>query len=229
MTARSAGSTRWPPSGSAREDFADRASRVRRHRRLGHPGVGQWRRRPIRCCRFRATTGSRPNTVYNLEIQRVHPRRRRPLRRPQRHCRTRGRACHLAGGPAIGEVRMPEEATAPIPNGIDVTTGQPPSGIRSPPSWTTGLRRASSSRRQSEQTSLDRDFRRSPTSARSAMSIRTTSARPGGGSSFPPTPMARVKEALKPLLDHRQAEAGPLFKIFEGADGYRPGETALHG
>lgn len=37
-----------------------------------------------------------------------------------------------------------------------------------------------------------------------------------------------VKEALKPLLDHRREETGEaLFKAFEGGDGYRPGETAV--
>jgi len=36
-----------------------------------------------------------------------------------------------------------------------------------------------------------------------------------------------IREALQPLLDHRRAQAGdPLFKVFEGASGFQPGESA---
>lgn len=35
-----------------------------------------------------------------------------------------------------------------------------------------------------------------------------------------------IKRALKPLLDLRQSEAGELFRIYEGAGGYRPKDTA---
>lgn len=35
---------------------------------------------------------------------------------------------------------------------------------------------------------------------------------------------APYKEALKPLLDLRQAQAGERFRIYEGGQGYRPGE-----
>lgn len=34
-----------------------------------------------------------------------------------------------------------------------------------------------------------------------------------------------IKEALWPLLELRREQAGPLFKIYEGAAGYRPGES----
>ena len=34
----------------------------------------------------------------------------------------------------------------------------------------------------------------------------------------------QIKEAMKPLFDHRRQEAGELFRIFEGGSGYRPGE-----
>lgn len=34
-----------------------------------------------------------------------------------------------------------------------------------------------------------------------------------------------VKEALQPLLALRQRQAGPLFKLYEGGAGYRPGES----
>ena len=35
-----------------------------------------------------------------------------------------------------------------------------------------------------------------------------------------------LKAALKDLLDLRQTQTGALFKIFEGAEGYQPGDTA---
>lgn len=34
-----------------------------------------------------------------------------------------------------------------------------------------------------------------------------------------------VKEAIQPLLDLRKEQAGPLFKVYEGSAGYRPGES----
>ncbi len=36
--------------------------------------------------------------------------------------------------------------------------------------------------------------------------------------------VAAIKEALKPLLDLRQSQAGKYFKIYEGPNGYRPNE-----
>jgi hypothetical protein len=38
--------------------------------------------------------------------------------------------------------------------------------------------------------------------------------------------VAAIKEALQPLLDLRQEQAGDLYKIYEGRDGYRANETA---
>ncbi|MGD9144118.1 MAG: hypothetical protein PVI80_01025 [Anaerolineae bacterium] len=35
-----------------------------------------------------------------------------------------------------------------------------------------------------------------------------------------------IKEALQPLLELRRSQAGDLFKLYEGADGYRPMDTA---
>jgi hypothetical protein len=35
-----------------------------------------------------------------------------------------------------------------------------------------------------------------------------------------------VKDALKPLLEHRQKQAGRLFKVFDGVSGYQPGDDA---
>jgi hypothetical protein len=34
-----------------------------------------------------------------------------------------------------------------------------------------------------------------------------------------------IKEALSELLDLRRKQAGPCFKVYEGGDGYRPGES----
>jgi hypothetical protein len=36
---------------------------------------------------------------------------------------------------------------------------------------------------------------------------------------------SEIKQALRPLLTHREAQAARLFKVFEGASGIRPGET----
>ncbi len=45
-----------------------------------------------------------------------------------------------------------------------------------------------------------------------------------------PTAMAKekrecIKSALKELLELREAQAGPLFRVYEGPGGYRPGDT----
>ena len=48
----------------------------------------------------------------------------------------------------------------------------------------------------------------------------------GWGVIFAETASGDVEVALKPLLEHRQGEAGTLFQIFKGADGYKKGETA---
>jgi hypothetical protein len=42
----------------------------------------------------------------------------------------------------------------------------------------------------------------------------------------PPVPTSAIQQALQPLLDLRQSQAGARFKIYEGADGYRPNDTA---
>jgi hypothetical protein len=34
-----------------------------------------------------------------------------------------------------------------------------------------------------------------------------------------------IKDALQPLLNHRQEDAGDLFKVYEGDNGYLPGDT----
>ncbi len=51
----------------------------------------------------------------------------------------------------------------------------------------------------------------------------------GWGVIFAADADATLKDALKPLLDRRREQAGePLFKVFEGGDGYRPGDTAVN-
>ncbi|NJO84837.1 MAG: hypothetical protein HC828_20110 [Blastochloris sp.] len=42
---------------------------------------------------------------------------------------------------------------------------------------------------------------------------------------FPYNADPQLKEALKPLIDLRREQAGRLFKLYEGPDGYRPGEN----
>lgn len=50
-------------------------------------------------------------------------------------------------------------------------------------------------------------------------------AQAGWGVIYAPGVSQAIKDALQPLLDHRKAQAQP-FKIFDGPDGYRPGDTA---
>ena len=55
-------------------------------------------------------------------------------------------------------------------------------------------------------------------------------AQAGWGLIFPASMDAQhkdaIKDAFKPLLDLRREQAGDLFRIYEGGDGYRPKETA---
>jgi len=50
-------------------------------------------------------------------------------------------------------------------------------------------------------------------------------AQAGWGVIYAPSVSQSIKDALQPLLDHRKAQAQP-FKIFDGPDGYRAGDTA---
>src|SRR5712691_4779887 len=45
---------------------------------------------------------------------------------------------------------------------------------------------------------------------------------------FAPSADQRIREALQPLLDHRKKQVGndKLFRVFEGAAAYHPGDTA---
>jgi len=47
----------------------------------------------------------------------------------------------------------------------------------------------------------------------------------GWAAIFPAQTQPAIKEALGELLQLRQEQAGERFKVYEGADGYRPGET----
>lgn len=53
----------------------------------------------------------------------------------------------------------------------------------------------------------------------------TQLAQAGWGIVFAHDADPAIKEALQPLLTLRQAQAGPLFKVYEGGAGYRPGES----
>lgn len=50
-------------------------------------------------------------------------------------------------------------------------------------------------------------------------------AQAGWGVIYAPDVSQSIKDALQPLLDHRKAQAQP-FKIFDGPEGYRAGDTA---
>jgi len=60
----------------------------------------------------------------------------------------------------------------------------------------------------------------------------TDLAQAGWGIIFPfedpkqPARVPAIKEALQPLLDLRRSQAGKYFNVYEGADGYRPNDTA---
>jgi hypothetical protein len=41
----------------------------------------------------------------------------------------------------------------------------------------------------------------------------------------PALPISAIRQALRPLLDLRRSQAGARFKIYQGADGYRPSDT----
>jgi hypothetical protein len=48
----------------------------------------------------------------------------------------------------------------------------------------------------------------------------------GWGVIFAPGVDQSIKEAIRPLLDHRKRQAGEYFKVFDGSDGYLDGDTA---
>jgi hypothetical protein len=50
-------------------------------------------------------------------------------------------------------------------------------------------------------------------------------AQSGWGVIYSPSVSHQIKDALQPLLDHRKKQAEP-FKVFDGPDGYLPGDTA---
>lgn len=47
----------------------------------------------------------------------------------------------------------------------------------------------------------------------------------GWGIIFPANAASEVKEALKPLIDLRREQAGKYFRLYDGGEGYRPGES----
>jgi hypothetical protein len=57
-------------------------------------------------------------------------------------------------------------------------------------------------------------------------------AQAGWGILFPyedprqPARVPAIKEALRPLLDLRRSQAGQYFRVYDGAEGYRPNDTA---
>jgi hypothetical protein len=119
---------------------------------------------------------------------------------------------------------MPDDEQNPIPNGIDLPTGQPLPGVLA-----SDLERLAAQSEQpsmAEQASQERDFNQQPNFGALGGIDPNDLAQAGWGIIFPADADGSVKDALKPLLGRRQAEAGPLFRIFEGADGYRPDDTA---
>lgn len=118
---------------------------------------------------------------------------------------------------------MADEDDAPIPFGIRADTGLPLNGLTD----------------EAIQALLGRETKSTPeTSALSNrgdpanISFATEGgidagdlAQAGWGVIYAPGVSQSIKDALQPLLDHRKAQAQP-FKIFDGPEGYRAGDTA---
>ena len=118
---------------------------------------------------------------------------------------------------------MVDELGAPIPFGIRSDTGLPLNGLSN----------------DAIAAMLERERR--PTADTTALSRRNDTSdlsfaveggidagdlgQAGWGVIFSPSVTSETKEALKPLLDHRKAQAAP-FKIFDGPDGYLKGDGA---
>jgi len=119
------------------------------------------------------------------------------------------------------ELEMSDEV---LPIGIDATTGRPLSGIDD----ATVARLAGKELPDEERRAADK--RLGPAlnefGATNETDVRNL-AEAGWGVIFAANEdSAPLKEALAPLLAKRKEDAGELFKVFEGADGVRPGESA---
>lgn len=121
-----------------------------------------------------------------------------------------------------------QETHAPIPNGIDAATGRPLPGLDLP--TLQGFAAEEAQPPLSEQISRARgmlaegDF-----GVVGDVTDPNDLAQTGWGVVFPAdVDPAPLQDALKPLLDRRQAQcgAGP-FKVFAGGDGVRPTDTVL--
>jgi hypothetical protein len=115
------------------------------------------------------------------------------------------------------------DSDAPIPFGIRADTGQPLNGLSD----------------EAVEAMLGRE--RGPTPETIALSSRVDPfglsfaveggidandlAQAGWGVIYSPSVTPEIKDALKPLLDHRKAQAAP-FKIFDGPEGYLKGDRA---
>jgi hypothetical protein len=71
----------------------------------------------------------------------------------------------------------------------------------------------------------DRPSRVDPANVSFATVDPSDLAQAGRGVIYASSVSQEVKDALAPLIDHRKAQAQP-FKIFDGSDGYHPGDTA---
>lgn len=113
----------------------------------------------------------------------------------------------------------------PLPFGIDATTGRPLDGIDA--ADLTALQAAP------VETAIDLDYVRAKADLADAHFGVIGDVDPnqldqaGWAVIFGPSADAAVRDALRPLLEHRRVQTGDeLFRIFDGPTGYVPGDTA---
>jgi hypothetical protein len=120
---------------------------------------------------------------------------------------------------------VPENiALMPIPNGVCADTGRPL------PELETGdiekLVEAEGERPLPERLSQSRAESMAPTFGMLGELDPNNLTQSGWGIIFAADADPKIKESLRPLLEHRRSQTDTLFRIFEGENGYRPGDTA---
>jgi hypothetical protein len=112
----------------------------------------------------------------------------------------------------------------PIPLGVRMDTGRPLAALREDTIWST----------------LESARKQLPVAGRHAAGVESDRdafaliggidqsdlSQTGWGVIYAPEVGPEVKDALRPLLEHRQAQSGTLFHVFDGPEGFLSGDTA---
>jgi hypothetical protein len=115
----------------------------------------------------------------------------------------------------------PGTSDDPIPFGIRLDTGRPLDGLSSE-----AIQAMAGRQREPTAETLALESRADTVSFAVEGGIDANDLEQAGwGVIYAPGVSQKIKEALQPLLDHRKAIAKP-FKIFDGGEGYRPGDSA---